>query len=97
MKCGENESAASSHVLHGLSQPSRQGAGWESAPRGHSETLGGDRAISLAGRPRPHCLFPPPPILGELLLLQAGLVTLVYLSNFTLLKLNLCSSFSLIP
>lgn len=38
-----------------------------------------------------------PPILGELLLLQAGLVTLVYLSNFTLLKLNLCSSFSLIP
>lgn len=64
MKCGENESAASSHVLHGLSQPSRQGAGWGSAPRGHSETLGGDRAIGLAGRPRPHCLFPPPPHFG---------------------------------
>lgn len=96
MKCGENESAASSHVLHGLSQPSRQGAGWGSAPRGHSETPGGTGPSAWQADPDPIACSPPP-ILGELLLLQAGLVTLVYLSNFTLLKLNLCSSFSLIP
>lgn len=39
----------------------------------------------------------PPLVSGELLLLLAGLITLVYLSSFTVLKLNVCSSFSPIP